>query len=154
MRFWFPAKKYNSSHIFFWFLGKKLCRKMFGIVRHGRQICILVVQRIFLKTKQISRSNMTFFNIFRAQYFLTSDELFPALLTKLHFTCTEDHPGWKDTFLEKNECFYLLGLRAEYYLTVADLFSALLSKRQHPSPEHFFEHLFEHFYFFYSVSIF
>ena len=44
----------------FWYLGWNLCRTMVGTVRHGRQICILIVQRITLETKQNSRRNMTF----------------------------------------------------------------------------------------------
>ena len=64
MRIWFPAEKCNSSYINFGFLGKKLCRKIFGTVRHGRKIWLLNVQRIYLKTKQISRRNMTFLTFY------------------------------------------------------------------------------------------
>ena len=64
---------------------------MVGSVQHGRQICTLIVQRIILETKQNSRRNMTFFNFFGfwPQEFLTSDDFFAAILTKLRFASPE-----------------------------------------------------------------
>ena len=178
----------------FWYLGWNLCRTMVGTVRHGRQICILIVQRITLETKRNSRKNMTFLSfwdlerkkillltffflhflqncvlrlqstnlinfsrsffyfsqtssfenkiviliannfqrscqkctlpaqttiiwkiefpmkcltaslsiwVFRQKICRTFDGEFSVQLSELHFTCTEDHFGWKDIFLRK-----------------------------------------------------
>ena len=61
-----------------------MCRTNGQKVPQGREICILLVRRIFLKTKQNFLGNMFFFIFLwlRAEEKLTSDDVFSTLLTK------------------------------------------------------------------------
>ena len=89
-KFVFPLK--NVAVLTSFWLWQKFCRTMVGTVQYGHQIWLLIVQRIFLKIKQISWRNMTFFNNlgFRAHEFLNSADLISALLTKLRFASPEN----------------------------------------------------------------
>ena len=133
------------------FINFEMWKKLYFFTQNycrSCQKCILRVQMtIWWKTGFLLESVMVFLSlrVFKQKLCGIFGRKFPVRHSELHFTCTEDHLGWKDTFHEKNYCFYHLGLRQENNLTVADLFSALLTKRQYPSPEHYFEHLFEHF---------
>ena len=77
------VEKCNSFCYKFWSPIKKMCRTFGGIVQQGRESCIILVRRIFLKTKQIFLGNMVFFTFLwlRAEKNLTSD-FFSTLLTK------------------------------------------------------------------------
>ena len=84
------VEKCNSFFYKFWSPIKKMCRTFGGIVQQGRESCIILVRRIFLKTKQFFWATW-FFHLFVAQsgkefnfwlFFYTADK-------KLRFASAE-----------------------------------------------------------------